>query len=253
MLYADYHTHTKYSAMNHGKGTMEENVVSAIEKGLKEIGFCDHGMNHTFYGVRKKKLESYFLEAAELRLKYPSIRIRTGMETNFISPDGELDSEEARSRLEILTAGYHKLPRPARFGYFFTLMVPNLFKSKSAKRIAKNTDMYLKAIERYPIDIISHPLRDCIIDLKAVGELAAEKGTLLELNGHKTDMSPSEIEMLARLGCRFILGSDAHTPKRVGDVESALAIFLASGAKTDIIENWNKLPVFRSERENGRQ
>ena len=31
-ILADYHTHTKYS---HGKGTIEENVLEAISKGIK--------------------------------------------------------------------------------------------------------------------------------------------------------------------------------------------------------------------------
>ena len=34
-ILADYHTHTKYS---HGKGTIEENVLEAISKGIKTIG-----------------------------------------------------------------------------------------------------------------------------------------------------------------------------------------------------------------------
>ena len=42
-ILADYHTHTKYS---HGKGTIEENVLEAISKGIKTIGISDHGYKH---------------------------------------------------------------------------------------------------------------------------------------------------------------------------------------------------------------
>ncbi len=251
MLYADYHTHTVYSASRHGKGTIEENVIAAIKLGLKEIGICDHGMSHPIYGVKKRKLDAYFLEIAEIRQKYPEIKIRAGMETNFISPLGELDSSLARPRLDVLTAGFHKLPVPSKFRYYFSLMLPNLFGSKSAKTITKNTDMYIAALEKYPIDVLSHPLRDCKIDLNAVGKAAAEKGTYVELNGSKMDMTADDIAMLASLGCRFILGSDAHSPSRVGDVDKALAVYVTSGAPMELIDNWDKLPSFRSEKENG--
>ena len=40
---ADYHTHTIYSD---GKGTIEQNVKSAIDKGLEIIGISDHGYKH---------------------------------------------------------------------------------------------------------------------------------------------------------------------------------------------------------------
>ena len=39
IITADYHTHTNYS---HGKGTPEENVLAAIEKGLRRIAISEH-------------------------------------------------------------------------------------------------------------------------------------------------------------------------------------------------------------------
>ena len=48
-ILADYHTHTKYS---HGKGTIEENVLEAISKGIKTIGISDHGYKHLAYGIK---------------------------------------------------------------------------------------------------------------------------------------------------------------------------------------------------------
>ena len=39
----DWHTHTVYS---HGKGTIEDNVRIAHERGLREIAITDHGPGH---------------------------------------------------------------------------------------------------------------------------------------------------------------------------------------------------------------
>jgi histidinol phosphatase-like PHP family hydrolase len=58
-ILADYHTHTKYS---HGKGTIEENVLEAISKGIKTIGISDHGYKHLAYGI---KLNFY-----DVRIRY---------------------------------------------------------------------------------------------------------------------------------------------------------------------------------------
>ena len=43
IITADYHTHTNYS---HGKGTPEENVLAAIEKGLRRIAISGEGANY---------------------------------------------------------------------------------------------------------------------------------------------------------------------------------------------------------------
>ena len=37
-ILADYHTHTVYS---HGKGSIEDNVKVAIEKGIKTLGISE--------------------------------------------------------------------------------------------------------------------------------------------------------------------------------------------------------------------
>ena len=44
----DYHTHTTFS---HGKGSIEDNVKVAAEKGLKAVSISDHGPGHIFYGL----------------------------------------------------------------------------------------------------------------------------------------------------------------------------------------------------------
>ena len=54
----DYHTHTIYSPgplRSHGKGTPEENVQAAIEKGLTGIAISEHGPGHLTYGIKREK------------------------------------------------------------------------------------------------------------------------------------------------------------------------------------------------------
>lgn len=81
----DYHIHTTYSD---GKNTLEENVLSAIEKGMTEIGFSDH--SYTFfndsYCLKKDHEESYKKEVARLKEKYKdSISVLCGIEQDYYS------------------------------------------------------------------------------------------------------------------------------------------------------------------------
>ena len=46
----------KCSKFNHGKSTIEENVASAIDLGLKFYGVSDHGPKHVLYGITNKNL-----------------------------------------------------------------------------------------------------------------------------------------------------------------------------------------------------
>ena len=49
-LMYDLHTHTTYS---HGKGSVEDNVRAAMNKGLGYIAISDHGPGHIFYGINR--------------------------------------------------------------------------------------------------------------------------------------------------------------------------------------------------------
>ena len=49
-LFADYHTHTKYSD---GQGTPAQNIDAASKRGLKEVALTDHGPGSIGIGVAK--------------------------------------------------------------------------------------------------------------------------------------------------------------------------------------------------------
>ena len=71
-IYGDFHTHTVFS---HGKGTMEENVQAAIDRGLSAVAITDHGLSHFAYGISKRELQAYLSEVDRLRDCYAD-RIR---------------------------------------------------------------------------------------------------------------------------------------------------------------------------------
>lgn len=243
MIWGDYHTHTTYS---HGKGSVEDNVKAALALGLKEIAVTDHGLRHRSHGVKRKALSAFFEDVRRMNETYPQIRVYAGMEANFLSPRGEIDAEEIADRLDVTVVGYHKFVKPLRFGDNFSYFFRNLVTKNAKKMLVRNTDAYLNALEKYPIDIISHPMHDCKIDLRAVGERAAALGTYLELNGKHVDMTADDLQMLAALGCKFVMDSDAHSPDRVGDVSAQIAAVEAAGLPLSSVENWERLPEFRS-------
>ena len=81
-ILADYHTHTTYS---HGKGTIEENVLEAISKGIKAIGISDHGYKHLTYGIKLDDIYKMREEVNKLNEKYSNIEILLGMTKSSLS------------------------------------------------------------------------------------------------------------------------------------------------------------------------
>jgi len=76
MIY-DHHTHTTFS---HGKGSIEDNVKVAVQKGLKSIAITDHGPGHLTYGIDRNKIKVMREEVERLKLVYPQIEILLGVE-----------------------------------------------------------------------------------------------------------------------------------------------------------------------------
>ena len=164
-LTADYHTHTVYS---HGKGTIMENAVAAAAQDLRAIGITDHGFSHPAYGVNPEKLpemKALCREASERT----GVTVLLGVEANFISTDGKVDlPERYYDALDLYLAGVHKF-----VGYdgrsVFNFLLPNLFyaglKLKPPKSlVARTTRAYIRAIEKNPIDVITHVGFCCFCD-----------------------------------------------------------------------------------------
>lgn len=80
MHYSSLHTHSIFSD---GKSTMEEQVLSAIEKGLVTIGFSDHSYTDfdLSYCMKKEQIPEYIHSISDLAERYKDqIEILTGLE-----------------------------------------------------------------------------------------------------------------------------------------------------------------------------
>lgn len=251
LLYGDYHTHTTYSRHGHGKGTVLENASAAADKGLKQIAITDHGFNHEFYGIRRKdipELKEDILNAREVT----GVDILLGVEANLISLDGNVDvREEDYEFLDIFLMGYHRMVKTTTFRDKVYLNWANdmakIFRP-SMEKINRNTTAFLKALDKYPIDIITHLNYGFETDTLAVAKMAKQKGVYVELNGKRINFTDDEILTMASEGVKFIVNSDAHRPMRVGEVNNGLDTIYRLNIPLSQVANVDKIPKFNKKR-----
>lgn len=250
ILLGDYHTHTKYSGRNHGKGTILENASVALNKGIKQIAITEHGFNHKFFGVKRKELPAMkedILNAKEVT----GVDILMGVEANLISKSGDIDIlEEDFEYLDILLMGHHKMVKMNSLKEFWQFTVVNSLSpfAPSKEQLNRNTTAFLKALDKYPIDIITHLNYGCPTDTLSVARMARDKGTLIELNGKRVHFTDKELEIMASEGVKFIVNSDAHTPERVGECNTAMNTIFRLDIPLSQVVNVDKLPKFTIKR-----
>ncbi|MBR5191802.1 MAG: PHP domain-containing protein [Clostridia bacterium] len=250
ILTADYHTHTKYS---HGKGTVYENALSAKEKGLIELGICDHGFNHPAFGLRKNKISAYVKDCIDATLT-TSVNVKVGIEANIIGTDGSVDfSSKFYDKFDLFFAGVHKfvLNKPSGFFNLFCPGVFNpMFKNKPSKRVvAEQTKTYINVIKKNPVDAITHLNFGAFADPVEVAKVCADYGTYLELNSKKVHLTDEELSKILDTGVRFIISSDAHSTNRIAEIALVEEMVKRLNFPLDRIDNIDgRLPNFRFKR-----
>ncbi|MBE5745903.1 MAG: PHP domain-containing protein [Clostridiales bacterium] len=230
LLY-DYHTHTVFS---HGLGTIEENVIVAKQKGLSEIAITDHGFEHLAYPVKRKKLKIMREECDRLTKKY-GIKVLLGIEANLLDKTGRIDIiEEDKKYLDIILMGYHKLVKLKPKQLWFSLKTKLL---KTKKQIEENTDAYINAINKYNIKVLTHLNYGIKVNIKRLAKACKEKGVLIELNGKRINFNKEEIDYMKEIDTKFIVNSDAHRPKKVGETNIGFNFIIKNNIKFSNVVN----------------
>lgn len=238
-LFADYHTHTIYS---HGTGTIIDNVMIARKKGLKEIAITDHGLRHFTYGVKREKLKRMREEIDSINERFNDFNVLLGMECNIISKDGSIDlDDEVMDYMDIVLLGYHMMVRLKDISSYVHIYGKNYIsrvnKALKEETRQQNTDIMIKAIKKYKIDIITHPGARISMDTGRLAEVAAKTNTALEINSKSNIMTVDYLKVAANHGAKFVINSDAHRPEDVGNFGNAIELAKLSGLTSENIIN----------------
>lgn len=227
-IISDLHTHTYYS---HGKGSPRDNVLRAVELGLKEVAVSEHASGNIYYGVRGKKLAQLKEEMRALKREFAGrIDVKTGLECN-ITGFGKSDIPKDRSEYDVIILGYHKGILPAN-GFGLHILFES-FGGKSTPR--RNAESIMEAADKGKADIISHPNLYLEVDIPYMAECARQLGILLEVNSSHVSLTPEQIKTAHERGAGLIVGSDAHRAERVGDFKNALASCAEAGVLEHIV------------------
>ena len=232
---ADYHTHTIYSD---GKGTIEQNVKSAIDKGLEIIGISDHGYKHMGFGVKYNLFEKMRYEIDLMKEKYPQIKILLGVECNILDDRGNIDiDDKILGYFDYVMAGYHFGSMPTRWTRGMRNHFNNYFKPLKSLEKAYNTRALINAMRNNDIFVLTHPGDKGDVDIIEVAKAAQETKTYMEINSHHKNLSIEQLTLIKNIDVEYILGSDSHLPNHVGDFTNALERAISAGVDIDKIVN----------------
>lgn len=232
-LLADYHTHTKYS---HGKGTIEENVLVAISKGIKTIGISDHGYKHLAYGIKLNDIYKMREEIDKLNEKYSNIEILLGMECNILDSHGNIDiNDKIIENCDYIMAGYHFASTPTGLKSLINHCNNYMIKNEKAKEY--NTNSIINAMKNNDIFIITHPGDKGDVYIEEIAKVAKDTDTRLEINNSHGFLNSNQLTKIKSIGNKFIIGSDAHIPQNVGNFDFAMKIIKEAKLDLSLIEN----------------
>lgn len=241
----DYHSHTTYS---HGKGSIEDNVVVALKRGLEKVAITEHGPGHLAFGVSMNKMKEMKDEIEKLKILYPEIEIVFGVEANISTKGNFIDVKpEEMDFFDIVLAGYH-------YGIFGAFSAENFLsakmkradngsvaKAKKNSLLVKNTDMVIKALHTNDIFMLTHPGDKGPFDILELAKACEETDTLMEISNWHPYLDEDGIKTASKTGVKFAISSDAHTPDRIGGFMKGLKRAQNAGLDLSRIVNIERL------------
>ncbi len=248
-MFANYHTHTPLC--RHASGSVREYIESAINAGIKKLGFSDHAPQ--FYdggfvsGIRMTPSEAYgyISEIRFLAEEYKGdIEVFVGFEAEYFpSIFGRLQSFCRENGVDYLILGQHCLGNEA-FGEWSS--APRSDKAK----LTQYVDEILEGLSTGSFSYLCHPdvyryagddEEFYASENRRLCEGAKKLGIPLEINilgllSGRHYPSDRFYEIAKRVGNDFVLGVDAHEP-------SALYEHIGNAKLTDFLSRNGITPL----------
>lgn len=218
-VYGDYHVHTTHSD---GRCGIKKLLEHANRCELCELAITDHSFASTIFHMTERKLAR---QRRVLKAYEGSVRVLSGIEANIVNAQGDIDIPDDVIRgLDVLTIGFHRFigfKGERRGGYDRRWLFTNGFCSKGARQMLKerNTQAYISAMSKFPVDIVAHLNHRALVDVKKVCEAAASKGVYVELNEKHIDVLCEYAQDIVDSGVRLLVGTDAHSAKKLGKMK----------------------------------
>lgn len=241
-LKADYHIHSTYSKNKHGKSSIEEIVERAYEIGLEEIAITDHGPAHYLFGIKRNLIKEAKGIVVEMRKKYPNLKILYGVEANILDYDGNTDiGSEILEHCDIILCGFHLGAWFSSVNDFWNFIIKNKLAKNDQKlyeeMIEKNTQAVINAMNKYKIDILTHPGDKIPVNIDKIAQTAEKTKTLLEINNSHGHLNKDDIVIASKYDVNFVINSDSHIKDNVGSCDNGIKAAMEAGLDLNRIIN----------------
>jgi DNA polymerase (family 10) len=197
----DLHMHTTETD---GRGTLEEMVEAARERGYEYIAITDHSKALAMAnGLDEARAVAFAKQVRKLNRRDLGIRLFSGIECDILR-DGAMDlANDALAELDVVIGSVH---------------------SHMSLEPAEMTDRLLRALECPHVRILGHPTGRRLLEREAypfdfdrVAAEAVKRGVWLEINAspERLDIHGPLIRSAKSKGARFVISTDAHHPKNL--------------------------------------
>ena len=219
-----------HSDASDGQTPIGPMIDAARALGYAYIAITDHSKRVSMSGLDPAKLRAQW-KAIDMLNANSAVRVLKSVEMDILE-NGDLDLEDdVLAEADYVVATIH-------YGL-----------KQSERQI---TDRLLGAIANPYVDAIGHPTGRVVngrppyaLDFEAVARAAAAAGCLLEINGSERLDLPDTLAAAAKAyGARFVLSTDAHDPRQLGNMRFAVAVARRAGLEAADVMNTRPLAAF---------
>jgi DNA polymerase (family 10) len=219
-----------HSDASDGQAPIGPMVEAARALGYAYIAITDHSKRVSMSGLDAVKLRAQWKAIDKLNAN-SAVRVLKSVEMDILE-NGQLDLEDdLLAEADYVVATIH-------YGL-----------KQSERQI---TDRLLGAIANPHVDAIGHPTGRVVngrepyaLAFDVVARAAAAAGCLLEINGSERLDLPDTLAAAAKAyGVRFVLSTDAHDPRQLGNMRFAVAVARRAGLEGADVVNTKPLGDF---------